>query len=220
MPDFSTKPSLGADSPQRQWIAEAGALIGRVGSEKKTTLKATMIFLNQHWSFTVEQIQGLILDVVEELKLDLELSGRAEIGSAYAPGEVYKFFADLKSIVNCTKSEIFLIDPYFNGEAFDNYLPDVFPDIQVRIFANNYSKEIKVYIEKHQSQFSSNIELKKSKQLHDRLIFIDRTDCWIMGGSVKDAGNKPTYLIPIGTELANDKLKIYEEIWNNSEEIV
>jgi len=40
-----------------------------------------------------------------------------------------------------------------------------------------------------------------------------------MGGSVKDAGNKPTYLIPVGTEIANDKLNIYEEIWNDSESI-
>jgi len=219
IPDFSTKPNMGV-SPQRQWVAEAGALIGRISTEKKMNFNTAKALLNQHWNHSTEQIQGLVLDVVEELKLELELSGRADFGSAYAPGEVYKFFADLKSIVNGAQAEIFLIDPYFDGEAFNDYLVDVCSGIKVRIFANKHAQEVKAYIDKHQAQFASNIEIKKSKKLHDRLIVIDRTDCWITGGSVNHAGNKsPAYLIPVGTEIANDKLEIYNDIWNNSQAI-
>lgn len=219
IPDFSTKHSMGA-SPQRQWLAEVGALISRISTEKKLNFNTAKALLNQYWNYSSEQIQGLALDVIEELKLELELSGRADIGSAYAPGDVYKFFADLKSIVNGAQSEIFLIDPYFDGEAFNNYLADVFSGIKVRIFANKHAQEVKVYIDKHQAQFDSNIEIKKSKKLHDRLIVIDRTDCWITGGSVNHAGNKsPAYLIPLGTEIANYKLEIYDDIWNNSQAI-
>lgn len=216
-PDFSTKPSMGA-SPQRQWIAEVGALICRVSTEKKLNFNTVKGLLHQHWDYTIKQIQGLALDVIEELKLELELSGRAEIGSAYAPGEVYKFFTDLKSIVNGAQSEIFLIDPYFDGEAFNNYLADVDSGIKVRIFASKHAQEVKTYIDKHQAQFNSNMEIKKSKKLHDRLIIIDRMDCWITGGSVNHAGNKsPAYLIPVGTEIANEKLVIYDDIWNTSQ---
>lgn len=219
MPEFSTKPNMGA-SPQRQWIAEVGALVSRISTEKKFNFNRAKALLNQFWDNAVEQIQGLALDVIEELKLELELSGRADIGSTYAPGEVYKFFADLKSIVNEAQSEIFLIDPYFDGEAFNNYLSDVDDEIRVRIFANKHAQEVKAYIDKHQAEFNSNIEIKKNKKLHDRLIIIDRTDCWITGGSVNHAGIKsPTYLIPVGTEIANDKLKIYDDIWNDSQEI-
>ncbi|MEW6519694.1 MAG: hypothetical protein AB1461_09805 [Thermodesulfobacteriota bacterium] len=218
-PDFSTKPIAGA-TPQRQWIAEVGALISRVSSEKKINFNTTKSMLGHYWGHTIGQIQGLVLDVIEELKLELELSGRADIGSAYAPGEVYKFFVDLKSIVNGAQSEIFLIDPYFDGEAFKNYLSDVGSDIRVRIFANKYAQKVKIHIEKHQAQYSSDILIKKSKKLHDRLVIIDRTDCWITGGSVNHAGNKsPAYLIPVGTEIAKDKLKIYDDIWNASQEI-
>ncbi len=218
-PDFSTKPNAGA-SPQRQWIAEVGALISRVSSEKKINFSISKSMLGQYWNYAIEQIQGLALDVIEELKLELELSGRADVGSAYAPGEIYKFFADLKSIVSGAQSEIFLIDPYFDGEAFDNYLADVGSDIKVRIFANKHAQEVKTYIEKHQAQYNTNIEIKKSKKLHDRLIIIDRTDCWITGGSVNHAGNKsPAYLIPVSTEIAKDKLEIYEDIWDASQEL-
>jgi len=218
-PDFSTKPNTGASS-QRQWIAEVGALISRVSSEKKINFNTAKSMLGLSWNNAIDQIQGSALDVMEELKLELELSGRADVGSAYAPGEIYKFFADLKSIVSGAQSEIFLIDPYFDGEAFNNYLADIRNDIKARIFANKHAQEVRTYIEKHQAQYNSNIEIRKSKKLHDRLIIIDRSDCWITGGSVNHAGNKsPAYLIPVGTEIAKDKLEIYEDIWNALPEI-
>nr|BAF45166.1 hypothetical protein [uncultured bacterium] len=218
-PDLSTKPIAGT-SPQRQWIAEVGALINKVSASKKISFESSKSMLGQYWNYAIEQIQGLALDAIEELKLELELSGRSDVGSAYAPGEIYKFFTDLKSIVNGAQSEIFLIDPYFAGEAFNNYLADVGSNIKVRIFANKHSQEVKIYIEKHQAQYNSNIDIKKSKRLHDRLIIIDRTDCWITGGSVNHADDKsPAYLIPVGTEIAKDKLDIYDEIWDTSQEI-
>lgn len=152
--------------------------------------------------------------------MELELSGRAEFGSAYAPGDIYKYFADLKSIVSGAQSEILLIDPYFDGEAFNNYLALCDVSLAVRIFANKHAQEVKTYIDKHRAQYNSKIAIKKNKKLHDRLIIIDRTDCWITGGSINHAGNKsPAYLIPVGTELTKEKLRIYEDMWNSSPEI-
>jgi hypothetical protein len=218
-PDLSTKPNTGA-SPQRQWVAEVGATISRTSSEKKMNFNIAKSMLGQYWNYAIEQIQGLALDVIEEIKLELELEGRSDVGSAYAPGDIYQFFSDLKSIVAGAQSEILLIDPYFDGEAFNNYLASVDGNINVRIFANKHAQEVKTYIEKHQAQYRSDISIKKNKKLHDRLIIVDRTDCWITGGSINHAGNKsPAYLIPVGTELAKEKLEIYEEIWSSSQEI-
>ena len=191
-----------------------------ISSEKKSSFNSSKVIISVDWNHGVDLIAGLALDAIEELKLDLELSGRADIGSAYAPGDAYKYFADLKSIVNDAQSEIFLIDPYFDGDAFDNYLASVSNDIKVRIFANKHAQEVKTYIDKHKTQFNSNMEVKKNNKLHDRLIIIDKGDCWITGGSVNHAGQKsPSYLIPISSEIANDKLTIYNDIWNDSQEI-
>lgn len=217
MPDLSLKPAPGA-SIQRQWIAGVGALARRISSEKKSEFDMTKTVLNINWLNGVDKLVGLALDAIEELKLDLELSGKADVGSAYSPGEVYKYFADLKSIIKDAKSEVFLIDPYFDGEAFNTYLADIPREITIRIFANKHASEVKSYIDKHQAQFGSIIEVRKSKKLHDRLVIIDRSDCWITGGSINHAGQKsPSYLIPIGTEISKDKLEIYEALWNESQ---
>jgi hypothetical protein len=220
MPEHASDADAGA-SPQRQWIAEVGALISRVSSEKRIIFNTAKAFLSHNWVKAVRQIQGQVLDVIEELKLDLELSGRADIGSAYSPGDAYKYFADLKSIIGSAQSDIFLIDPYFDGEAFNNYLACVVSGIEVRIFANKHAQEVKAYIDKHKIQFNSNIEVRKNKNLHDRLVIIDRSDCWITGGSLNHGGMKsPSYLIPVGTELANGKLSMYDIIWNDSKSTV
>jgi hypothetical protein len=219
VPDFSSKPELGANSPQRKWIAEAGALISRTSQDRRTKFQTYLAFLNQYWSFSVEQIQGLMLDIVEEYKLGLEISGEADVGNVYKPGEVYKFFSDLKSIVVKAEKDVFLIDPYFNGEAFNNYLSDVGANVSIKIMANKFTDQLKPYIEKHRAQFQSDFQLRRSGAIHDRLIFIDGEDCWIMGGSIKDAAVKPTYLIPMGTELSMQKAEIYNELWNNANQI-
>lgn len=216
-PDFSIQTPLGMGSNQRQWLAEAGALIGKVNSEKKTFYKTLMLVLHSNWEFAIQNIQGIVMDLVEELKLDLELSGEANIGTVYAEGEVYNFYADLKEIVNSAKSHILLVDPYFNGEAFDHYLSDVDKSVEIQIIADKFSTNVKTYVDRHRKQFRSTIELRSSQRIHDRILFVDSTDCWIMGASIKDGGKKVTYLIPTDPVLATKKFQIYDEIRLNSE---
>lgn len=215
-PDFGNKPVLDVGTPQRQWLSEVGALLSRLGVEKKVHFKAAFNTLVQYWAAAITQIKGQVSDAIEEIKLDLELDGRSDVGSAYAPGDVYRFFADLKAVINQAESEVMVVDPYFNGEAFDAYLSTAKPGLIIRILADRYSKDISSYVEKHKAQFETNIELRRSKELHDRLIFVDDDSAWIMGGSIKDAGKKATYLIPLATQLAILKKEIYTEIWDRA----
>ena len=120
-PDFGEKPIFEVNSPQRRWLASVAALLSRLGISHRTRFKASFNMLASYWKPAVSQIQGQVLDAIEELKLELELDGRSEFGSAYAPGDVYRFFADLKNIINGAQSGLMVIDPYFDGAAFDAY---------------------------------------------------------------------------------------------------
>lgn len=218
-PDFGEKPIMDAASPQRQWLSKVGALLSRLSIERKVHFKSSFNTLVQYWKPAIVQIQGQILDAIEEIKLELELEDRSDIGSAYAPGDVYRFFADLKEVINSAEVEVMIVDPYFNGEAFDAYLAAANAELNIQILADRYSQDINTYIQKHASQFQTKISLRRSKELHDRIIFIDHDVAWIMGGSIKDAGKKATYLIPLQTPIALAKKQIYQEIWNNSRDV-
>lgn len=218
-PQFGEKPVFEVNTPQRQWLAEVGALFSRLGIGKQSQFRASFGTLAQYWTPAVNQIMGQVLDTIEELKLELELDGRTEFGSAYAPGDVYRFFADLKSIINTAKSGLMVIDPYFDGTAFDAYLSSAPSDIAVRVLADRYASDVATYITKHRAQYKSTLELRSSKELHDRLVLIDGDAAWIMGGSIKDAGKKATYLIPLASPIATAKNAIYGEIWNRATQV-
>ena len=218
-PEFGDKPIMDPATPQRQWLSKVGALLSRLGLDKQVQYKASFNTLIQYWPHTIVQIKGQVLDAIEELKLELELDGRSEIGNAYEPGDVYKFFADLKSIIGSAERQIFIVDPYFNGEAFDVYLSALDQTVEVFILADRYSKDIQSYIDKHTTQYGTSIALRRSKELHDRIIFVDGEVSWIMGGSIKDAGKKATYLIPLASPITTAKFEIYKEIWGRAKEI-
>ena len=218
-PDFGDKPIMDVSSSQRQWISKVGALLSRISIDREVNYKVSFGMLAQYWQFSITQIQGQVLDAIEEIKLELELDDRSEIGSAYAPGDVYRFFADLKGVINSAEAEVMIVDPYFNGEAFDAYLASVGSELYIKILADRYSKDISAYTKKHKAQYGSNIELKQSKELHDRIIFIDADVAWIIGGSIKDVGKKATYLIPLQTPIAKVKKEIYQKIWGKSKDV-
>ena len=215
-PYFGDKPAMNPATPQRKWLSEVGAILSRLGLDKKVKFNASFSTLIQYWAPAIVQIKGQVLDAIEEIKLELELDGRSEIGNAYAPGDVYKFFADLKAVINAAEAEIMIVDPYFNGDAFDAYLSELGSELHVRILADRYSKDINSYVQKHIAQFGTKIEIRRSKELHDRIIFIDDESSWIMGGSIKDAGKKATYLIPLASEISVAKKEIYSDIWSRA----
>lgn len=218
-PPFGDKSIFEVNTPQRQWLAEAGALLSRLGIGKQAQFRASFGTLAQYWKPAINQIMGQVLDAIEELKLELELDGRTEFGSAYAPGEIYRFFADLKSIINTAKNQLMVVDPYFDGTAFDAYLSSAPPGISVCVLADRYASDVANYVSKHRAQYKSAIELRSSKELHDRLVLIDGDSAWIMGGSIKDAGKKAAYLIPLASPIANAKISIYADIWNRATQV-
>ena len=218
-PFFSGTMDMRGQTPQSQWIAQVGALLSRVSLERKVEYKAAYSTIFKFYLPTIDSIKQLVLTSIEEIKLDLELDGRTEIGSAYAPGDVYRFFADLKNLVNGAQRKILAVDPYLNGETFNAYFGSCHSGLSISIICEKYASDVADYMTRHKKQFNSDIYLRQSKEIHDRIILIDASECWVIGGSLKDAGRKPTYLIPTSPEIARDKIRIYTDIWNGAKEI-
>jgi hypothetical protein len=200
VPDFSGQALLDARSPQRWWLSSAGALLNRYdsihfGTRFETTLTMMGSFPADRAKY-VNQIHGQLADAIARIKLELELDGRAEIGTTYEPGDVYRYFADLKKIIGAATRDVMVIDPYFDGAAFDAYLSELSKGVSIRVLTDRYAKDVLVYAKKHAAQFGTTTEVKRSDDLHDRLVIVDHDACWISGSSIKDAGKKATYLIP------------------------
>jgi hypothetical protein len=48
-------------------------------------------------------------------------------------------------------------------------------------------------------------------------VFVDGSDCWVLGQSIKDAAKSmPAYLAPLSPDVALDKFEFYEIIWKEA----
>ena len=134
--------------------------------------------------------------------------------AVFGPGAVYDFFKAFRALTQSAKSELFIIDPYLDPEIFDAYLVGVNPSISVRLLANRYKEDLKAASTKFTSQNKHAIEIRASSSLHDRVLFVDGSACWVLGASIKDAAkSKMTYLTPLSPDVVSAKLAHYNGSW-------
>lgn len=200
-------------SPGGNWLSRIGAILKRLdrvnyGVEYDVAIKANW----KHANFAINGVLRVVSNAIEALKLELQLEGPDPIGSAYDAGQYYDYFKDLREIIAGAKSRIFVVDPYFDDEAFDTYFSAV-RRAEIHVLGNRYIERAKSYAEKFMQQTGVKTMLRQSNDLHDRLVIIDSEDCWITGGSIKDAGKKATYLLPLQPQLAAVKIHIYTRIF-------
>lgn len=222
LPDFGTEKISNPKASQYQSLSRIKALMRKVSIIHGSNFARSVARMSRqiYWVSSLNESISHMQDAIEDLKLELELEGREEIGKAYGPGSEYEYFADLKKIITDAESEIFVVDPYFNGQAFDDILSNVGSKADMKILSSGSSADaITPYALKHVKQYSSKIEVRKTRKTHDRVVFIDGTDGWVFGGSLKDGGIKPTYIMPLRPNMASDKLSIYAGIWANSTQV-
>ncbi|NOD67605.1 hypothetical protein [Ruegeria sp. HKCCD7303] len=216
-PKFAGSYVSDANSQEQRWIARIGALLSRVSLEHKIAFQGTRSTMVSYWMVVGEQFRQHLLAAAEEIRLELELDGHEEIGQVYEAQHQYSFLRDLKGIILGAQDEVFIVDPYLDGKAFDTYLSPVGNSCNIRLLCSKYSKDVVGHVEAFKAQYITCPEIRKGKDLHDRLVIIDGSDCWVVGGSIKDAGKKPTYLLPLQPSIAPEKILIYENIWSKSQ---
>ena len=183
------------------------------------SFRATKQISVSYWSLARESFRQQLLAAAEEIKLELELDGHEEIGQVYEPQRQYDFLRDLKEIILGVQSEVFVVDPYFDGGAFETYLGQLGASCSIRVLCGKSANDVAGHIAAFKAQYGAEPELRKSKDIHDRLVILDRSDCWLVGGSIKDAGKKPTYLVPLQPKIAPTKISIYEALWQQSKPV-
>jgi len=102
-------------------------------------------------------------------------------------GQIYDAYAFINDLLKSAKSEIILIDNYIDDTIFT--LCSKYPNVRFTIYTQSISKQLKLDFQKYEKQYK-NIELKTTKEFHDRFLIIDKKDIYHLGASIKDLGNK------------------------------
>jgi len=98
--------------------------------------------------------------------------------------DAYVFVADL---IKQAKVSIKLIDNYIDETVLTLFSKN--QDIKITIYTKTITKQLKLDLEKYNSQYN-NIEIKKFDASHDRFLIIDDKEIYHIGASLKDLGKK------------------------------
>jgi hypothetical protein len=209
-PNFSAYAPTSAE--HQSWLGKGHALVSRWNEFEAISFKSAADLL--HLSLAHDGLVAAILGTIHRAIADLELDRPRLAGQAFGPGEVYDFFKLLSTAVGSATSAVLVIDPYVDDQIFDTYLSGIQGGVRVRILAAKYGNLLKPAVQKFTAQHNIPVEVRTSSDFHDRVLFIDGLSCWVMGQSLKDAAKaKPTYLLPLPTDIASLKITHYETIW-------
>jgi len=98
--------------------------------------------------------------------------------------DAYKFVAEL---IKVAKKSIVLIDNYVDETVLTLFSKN--QRVNVKIYTKNITKQLKLDLDKYNTQYKS-IEVRKFNQAHDRFLIIDNEIVYHFGASLKDLGKK------------------------------
>ena len=139
--------------------------------------------VNIRFECRIEEYAALLRGLIRTVELQLPDETTQGV---YPPGDEYKFYRDLSTLVREAKNSIIIVDPYLSEDVFNLYVDKV-PDTRgVLILSNTLSSNVMTVAEKYAR--SRPLELRSSNSIHDRVVFID-SRAWVIGQSIKDAAH-------------------------------
>ena len=124
---------------------------------------------------------------VENISNSLEDKTLKAKQGIFYDGQIFDAYVFVNDLIKTAISEIILIDNYIDETVFTIF--SKYPNIKIKIYTQNISKQLKLDFEKYQKQYK-NIELFEFKNSHDRFLIIDKKEIYHLGASLKDLGKK------------------------------
>ena len=124
----------------------------------------------------------LILDAMQDKKFPPQ--------KVFFDGQIYDAFEQMKKFMCMAKSELIVIDPYFD----DSVLPLVAqkrPGVTVLVVKNSRKNQLHdVDVAQFNAQYGDTLTVKESDKFHDRFLIIDKSTLVHVGASLNHLGKK------------------------------
>jgi hypothetical protein len=116
----------------------------------------------------------------------------------FVKGSDHDAYVHIRAILHLAKTELFVIDPYMDGSIYQ-VLGTLTPaNMSIQILTSKVPSDFALEGQKFAKQHPGfTLHLRKTKDFHDRFVIIDRSKCYLLGASIKDAGNKGFTIVPL-----------------------
>ena len=170
----------------------------------------TLIKSNDFYSHQLKELEKrqLIYEIKSDDKFDkifnaLENKQLHPTNGIFYNGQIFDAYVFISDLIKIANESIVLIDNYVDDTTLTLFSKN--QNIKIQIFTSTISKQLQLDINKYNQQYN-NLEVKITKNFHDRFIILDDCDVYHIGASLKDLGNKIFAFSKISIDC-NDILK-------------
>ena len=122
-------------------------------------------------------------------RIDLQINtSLPPVQGVFFNGQIFDAYTFVADLIRLAKVSIDLVDNYVDDSVLV-LLQKRTAGVKACVYTQNISKQLKLDIEKHNSQYPA-VEIKQFKEAHDRFLIIDNTEVYHIGASIKDLGKK------------------------------
>ena len=111
-------------------------------------------------------------------------------------------YVEIRQILQKATESVDIIDPYVDQTILTLLSTCAGPGMAIRILSSKFPTDLLLESKKWQQQYQRvTLEFRKTSDFHDRFIVTDRVNCWHIGCSIKDAGNRAFMLAQVRDEI-------------------
>jgi len=151
-----------------------------------STLKTYLLkgYVIQH---KIENIEKKLFEHDSKIEFLLHTSLPPNQGIFY-DGQVFDAYSFVSNLVKSAKISVELLDNFID-ESVLTLLSKRNMDVQATIYTKSISKQLKLDLERFNTQYEP-IRVQEFAKSHDRFLILDATDVYHIGASLKDLGKK------------------------------
>lgn len=135
----------------------------------------------------VDKIERKLLEHDQKFDLIIHSNLKPTEGIFY-DGQIFDAYQFVSELIKSAKESIVLIDNYMDESSL-LLLSKRKKKVKCTVFTSKVSKQLKLDLEKHNSQYPE-IEIRTFSKAHDRFLIIDSEIVYHIGASLKDLGKK------------------------------
>ena len=160
----------------RRSLASLAPLLSRIEATERRQLK------QENAQVRNEERFKLILDAMQDKKFPPQ--------KVFFDGQVYDAFEQMKKFVRMAKSELIVIDPYFDDSVLA-LVAQKRPEATVLVVKNSRKNQLhEVDVAQFNAQYGDTLTVKESDRFHDRFLIIDKSTLVHVGASLNHLGKK------------------------------
>ena len=123
----------------------------------------------------------------------------------FIKGQYFDSYSFVYSLIESANTEIVLTDPYFDRTALE-YLKRSKREVTKTIYVSSYAKINERDIEEYVKEYGD-ITIKKSDEIHDRILLIDNESCYSLGTSPNSFANKAFIIVKLENKVVVSAIK-------------